>query len=91
MTKRKVSAGESSEPTEGADRLLNALATKVAESIDASALALQISAPVGVAIARGVSLEALTERVVEAISAGLAQDEALLAEVRAVIIKALTQ
>ena len=93
MTKRKASALEPSEPAQldGAGRLLDALAAKVAESLDTSAPAMRIAAPVGVAVAQGISLEGLTERVVEAISAKIVQDEELLREVGAVVVKALSQ
>ena len=86
MTKRKASA----EPEPSA-RLLDVLAAKVAESLDTSALAAKIAAPVGVAVAQGISLETLTDRVVEAISAKIVQDEELLKDVGAVVIKALSQ
>ena len=95
MTKRRARAilepSEVPAQLDGTDRLLNALAETVAESLDISALASKIAAPVGVAVAQGISLQALIERVVEAISAKIAQDEELLREVGAVVIKALTQ
>ena len=90
MTKRKASALESAPQLDGASRLLDALVAKIAESLDTSALAAKIAAPVGVAVAQGISLETLTDRVVEAISAKIIQDEELLKEVGAVIVKALS-
>ena len=91
MAKRKASALESAPvQLDGASRLLDALVAKIAESLDTSALASKIAAPVGVAVAQGISLEALTDRVVDAISAKIVQDEELLREVGAEIIKALS-
>ena len=91
MTKRKAGALEPEPQLDGASRLLDALAAKVAESLDTSALPAKIAAPVGVVVAQGVSLETLTDRVVEAISAKIVQDEELLREESAVIVKALSQ
>ena len=91
MAKRKASALEPAPAQlDGAGRLLDVLAAKVVESLDTSALAAKIAAPVGAAVAQGISLETLTDRVVELISAKIVQDEELLKEVGAVIIKALS-
>ena len=91
MTKRKASALDPSPmQLDGASRLLDALVAKIAESLDTSALAAKIAAPVGVAVTQGISLETLTDRVIEVISAKIVQDEELLREVSAVIIKALS-
>ena len=93
MAKRRASAVEPPEPAQldGAGRLLDALVAEVADSIEGSGLASKIAAPVGIAVAQGISLETLTERVVETNSARIAQDEELLGEVGALVVKAFTQ
>jgi hypothetical protein len=65
-------------PVDGANRLLDVLVAKIVETLDTSALAAKIATPVGVAVVQGISLETLTDRVVEAISAKIIQDEELL-------------
>ena len=87
MTKRKASAME---PADGANRLVDVLVAKIMETLDTDALAARIAAPVGVAVARGITLETLTDRVLEAITAKITQDEELLKNVSAVIINTLT-
>ena len=87
MTKRKASALD---PHDGPNRLLDALVAKIVETLDTSALASKIAMPVGVAVVQGISLETLTDRVVEAISAKIIQDEELLKDVGAVIVNKLS-
>ena len=86
MTKRKASALDH----DGPNRLLEALVAKIVETLDTSALASKIATPVGVAVVHGISLETLTDRVVEAISAKIIQDEELLKNVCAVIVNTLS-
>jgi hypothetical protein len=88
MTKRKASALDP--PVDGANRLLDVLVAKIVETLDTSALAAKIALPVGQAVAQGISLDTLTDRVVEAISAKIIQDEELLKNVCAVIVNTLT-
>jgi invasion protein IalB len=78
-------------PADSTSRLLDVLVAKIVETLDTDALAARIAAPVGVAVARGITLETLTDRVVEAISAKITQDEELLKNVSTVIINTLTQ
>ena len=89
MTKRKASAMDP--PADGTSRLLDVLVAKIVETIDADALAATIATSVGVAVAQGITLETLTDRVVEAISAKIIQDEELLKNVSTIIINTLTQ